>query len=62
MGLTGYRTIVVAVLMMISGIAANHGYHYDASILADAIIAAFGGVMIAMRAITKTPMGRKEDE
>jgi hypothetical protein len=58
--LIGHRTWIVAVLMAVGGIAAKHGFAYDPSTLADAIIGLMGAVMIGMRAVTKTPIGKKE--
>lgn len=60
MWLVGYRTILVAVLSATAGIAANHGFSYDPQLLADALIGAVGAVMVVMRTVTRTPLGKKE--
>lgn len=51
----GYRTYIVAICMMISGITARFGYNIDPNIVADAFIVLVPGVMMLMRAITTTP-------
>lgn len=55
----GYRTFIVAGLMAILGITARYGFNFDPALVADAMIGVFAAVMILMRAVTRTPMGKK---
>lgn len=61
--LNGYKTLAVGVASIIGGIATANGVGIDAAALVDKVetavggcMAAYGIVMIVLRAVTKTPM------
>lgn len=55
----GYKTLIVAGLMFVAPALARWGFQIDANMIADALIIGAPAVMAIMRAVTRTPMGRK---
>lgn len=55
----GYRTYIVAGLMLASGLAARYGFEFDPATIADAALVIAPAVMAIMRSVTKTAPGGK---
>jgi len=58
MSLIGNRTVIVALCTWATTAAARYGIGIDPTILADVVINGFPIVMVLMRSITRTPMGK----
>lgn len=56
--MAGYRTILVAFLLLVSGITARFGIEFDPEALADMLIIIAPSLMIIMRMFTRTPIGK----
>lgn len=60
--LQGYRTIIVAALTALAGIAAKAGFELppDFALTTSDTLIAVGAVFGALRFATKTPVGKKD--
>jgi hypothetical protein len=56
---TGYRSMIVAALMFVAPALARWGFQVDPVVIADTMIIVAPAIMAGMRAITRTPVGRK---
>lgn len=56
--MVGNRTAIVAIVSWIGAAAARYGYNVDAEIVADVVINGMPLLMLLMRAITRTPIGK----
>lgn len=58
----GYRTrrIIVAALLFIAPALAHWGFDIDAEAIAAALVVIVPAAMAAMRAVTRSPLGRKQ--
>lgn len=56
--MAGNRTVIVAIAAWISGLIARYGYNIDPNIIADFWINVFPLIMVVMRSISKTPIGK----
>lgn len=57
--MTGWRSLIVAALLFAAPALARWGFEVDAEVIADALIVIAPAAMAVMRAITRTPLGRK---
>lgn len=58
MNIVGNRTVIVAVVSWIAAVAARYGFSVDPNAVADVLINGYPVLMVAMRMITRTPIGR----
>ena len=56
----GYRSMIVAAIMLVAPFTARYGFNVDAGALVDGMMLAYPAIMAIMRAITRTPLGVKE--
>lgn len=57
----GYRTLIVAAVLFAAPALARWGFQVDADVVADALMIIAPAAMALMRAITRTPLGRKNN-